>query len=258
LLMYALLQRIADMKNMKDIIKGKTIKRRLLRAIGITVAMVVSAGCASTPPQATLTAHESVPIYDVAPPPQRCEGSLWSDQGRLCNLFTTQKARQVGDIVTINIVESSSATNNATTQTGRSSSVSGGLENLFGWEQDYAASDNFFNPFGSIKGGLESTFDGSGSTSRAGKLNAFMTARITEILPNGDYRIVGSRDVTVNNDKQILILSGLVRSKDISADNVVLSTYIADARITYSGAGVIQDKQQPGWAARALDTIWPF
>ena len=222
------------------------------------LGLLLLTGCASAPPEATLVSHESTPMYDVAQPPQRCEGSLWNEQGPISNLFVSIKARQVGDIVTIKIVESSTASNNATTQTGRQSSVSGGATNFFGWENSYDSSDKFFNPFGTVKGGLESTFDGSGTTTRSGSLSAYMTARITEILANGDYRIVGTREVTVNNEKQYMMLSGLVRPRDVSADNVVLSTYIADAKIAYSGAGIINDRQQPGWLARMLDSIWPF
>ena len=224
--------------------------------IGVWLGLFL--GCASAPPQATLIAHESSPMHDVAQPPERCEGSLWNEQGPVGNLFVSIKARHVGDIVTINIVESSSASNNASTKTGRKSSVSAGVNNFFGWENSYNSDDKFFNPFGTVKGGLESDFDGSGTTSRSGKLSAYMTARITEIMANGDYRIVGTREVTVNNEKQYMMLSGLVRPRDISADNVVLSTYIADAKIAYSGAGIINDRQQPGWLARVLDTIWPF
>jgi flagellar L-ring protein precursor FlgH len=64
--------------------------------------------------------------------------------------------------------------------------------------------------------------------------------------------------VTINHERQILTLSGVIRSRDISPDNVVLSTYIADARITYSGSGVIGERQRPGWASRVLNGVWPF
>ncbi|RLA93106.1 MAG: flagellar biosynthesis protein FlgH [Deltaproteobacteria bacterium] len=186
------------------------------------------------------------------------EGSLWKEGGVLSDLFSDQKARKVGDILTVSIVESSSASNKATTQTGRKSSVSGGIENFFNMEKRFPASHPFFNPFSSVKGGLESNFDGSGETTRSGKINAYLTARVVEILPNGNLRIEGSREVTVNNDRQFITLSGIVRPRDISPENVVLSTYIADAKITYSGVGVINDRQRPGWTVRILDWIWPF
>jgi len=185
-------------------------------------------------------------------------GSLWREDGALSKLFMDHKARAAGDIVTISIVESSSASKSATTQTGRKSSVSGGLENFFNMEKRFPGSHPFFNPFSSVKGGLESAFDGSGTTTRSGKLTAYITARVTEVLPNGNLRIAGFREVTVNNEKQFMNLTGIIRPEDISSDNVILSTYISDARIAYRGVGIISDRQRPGWLARIFDCIWPF
>ncbi len=196
--------------------------------------------------------------------PVRHEGSLWQDNGPLSELFINPKARRVGDIVTINIVESSSATNNATTKTGRESSLSAGIEQMFGMENWYATKypkySKYFNPFSqtAVKGSIKSDFDGSGTTTRSGTLTAQITARITAVLPNGNLKIVGSRQIAVNNETQLIILTGIVRPRDISPDNIVLSTYIADARISYSGTGIVDDRQQPGWLANILNKIWPF
>lgn len=202
--------------------------------------------------------EDSIVCASGEAPQEGYEGSLWEDDGVLGGLFVDNKARRVGDIVTVNIVETSTASNQASTNSGRKSSVSGGMESFFNMEKRFPSSHPFFNPFSSVKGGLESTFDGKGSTTRSGKLNAYLTAMVTEVLPNGNLRIQGSREVTVNNDSQYLLLSGIVRPKDISTSNVVLSTYISDAQIAYSGAGVINDRQRPGWMARILDTAWPF
>jgi flagellar L-ring protein precursor FlgH len=79
-----------------------------------------------------------------------------------------------------------------------------------------------------------------------------------DILPNGNLIIMGSREVMVNREKQEITLSGIVRPRDVSAENVVLSTYISDAKIAYSGSGIINDRQRPGWLARAIDVVWPF
>jgi len=187
----------------------------------------------------------------------KCSGSLWENGGPLTDLFVNPKARRVGDIVTISIVESSSASNKASTDTSRKSSVSGSIESLFNLENRFSDSSGF-NPFSSVKGGLESTFSGSGATDRSGALTAYITARVTEILPNGNLRIAGSREVAVNNERQFITLSGFVRPRDISSDNVILSTFISDAKIAYSGSGIVSDRQRTGWMARAFDTIWPF
>ncbi len=199
--------------------------------------------------------------------PTAHDGSLWQADSSFGYLYTGLQASRVGDNVTIKIVESSKATNKANTETGRSSGLEAGIDTLFGLEDwyenevlDYSDKWPKINPFGSpsVKGSMSSTFDGSGTTSRSGDLTAYMTARITEILPGGNYRIVGSREVMVNHENQLIILSGTIRPRDISPDNVILSTFVADAKIAYSGTGVVNDRQRPGWLANLLNRIWPF
>ena len=239
-------------------------RRWAVRALALLGAMLVM-GCAGgraqmPPPDSVPTAAPAVVVVPAAPGVDH-QGALWTDDGAMTDLYTNVKARQVGDIVTVKIVENSSASNTADTTTGRESSITAGIDNLLGLENRYnnqTAKHPFFNPFGQIKGGLTNDFTGSGKTSRSGDLSAYVTASVVTVLPNGNLFIVGSRQVTINNERQILTLSGAIRSRDISPDNVVLSTYIADARITYSGSGVVNERQQPGWMARMLDVVWPF
>ncbi|MCS6896884.1 MAG: flagellar basal body L-ring protein FlgH, partial [Nitrospira sp.] len=103
-----------------------------------------------------------------------------------------------------------------------------------------------------------SKFGGKGATSRAGTLTGTISAIVTEVLPNGDLRIEGRREVTVNNEKQLMTISGVVRRVDVDTKNTVLSSAIADAKIEYSGLGVLDDVQHPGWFVRILDWIYPF
>jgi flagellar L-ring protein precursor FlgH len=189
---------------------------------------------------------------------QSSDGSLWVDDGALGQMFINAKARRIGDILTIKIMEVSSASNQATTKTGRSSSLDAGLEKFFNLEERFPSTSPFFNPFGAVKGAFDSNFDGSGSTARSNALNAYITVRIIDILPNGNLVIQGNREVRVNHENQIITLTGLVRPRDISADNVVQSTYLADARISYSGSGIINERQRPGWLTRVMGKIWPF
>ncbi|MDL2275286.1 flagellar basal body L-ring protein FlgH [Desulfosarcina sp. OttesenSCG-928-G10] len=185
------------------------------------------------------------------------DGSLWRESAPLVDLFSDQKARGVGDIVTIRIVESSTATNKASTDTERTSSAGASIDAFFGSEKKYQDSP-FFNPFGKLAGQLESEFEGEGTTKRSGALTAHITAMITQVLPNGNLVLTGSREVLVNNENQIITLTGVVRPRDISASNQVLSTYVADARIAYSGSGVVNDRQRTGWLTNLLMFIWPF
>ncbi|HDG98416.1 MAG TPA: flagellar basal body L-ring protein FlgH, partial [Desulfobacterales bacterium] len=109
-----------------------------------------------------------------------------------------------------------------------------------------------------FKASMSNSFDGSGSTSRDETMTASITARVVEVLPNGNLYIRGTRQIKVNNEVQYITLSGLIRPYDISPDNTVLSSYIADAKIEYTGKGAVSDKQRPGWLMRLLDYVWPF
>jgi len=185
-------------------------------------------------------------------------GSLFIENAVLGDMFINPKARRIGDLVTIRIVENSSAANQASTSTDRSSSLSAGIEGFFNAEKRFAADRPFFNPFSNVSGSINSEFEGTGATKRSGALTAFMTARIVDVLPNGNLFIEGNREVRVNNENQMMTLTGIIRPRDIAADNVIRSTYIADARIAYSGKGIIDERQRPGWLARVLDAVWPF
>ena len=222
------------------------------------ILLVCAAGCSTAVCPAVPAVPGSQTETSGASFPSGQEGSLWCENGQLGELFADHKARREGDIVTIKIVESSSASNKATTQTGRTSSFSAGIDKFFNAEKDYPATRGFFNPFSRVQGDLSSDFDGNGTTSRSGDLTAYLTARVVRVLPNGNLAIAGSREITVNNEKQLIVLSGTIRPVDISPQNIVLSTYIADANILYSGQGIIDERQKPGWMARVFDRVWPF
>jgi flagellar L-ring protein precursor FlgH len=100
--------------------------------------------------------------------------------------------------------------------------------------------------------------DGRAQTTRQGSLLATMTCHVIEVLPNGNLRIRGTKQVRVNRETQYLTLTGIVRPRDILLNNTVQSNLLAEARIEYTGAGTLADKQGPGWATRAADVIWPF
>lgn len=235
----------------------------------IVVLGIGMAGCSGGFPGMARPVQSKAPSYitaqpvvaphlpDIAPEPPS-DGSLWRDDAPLISLFADQKARTVGDIVTIKIAESSTASNKASTATDRSSSLSASVDAFFNAEKRFPADQPFFNPFSKVAGGVESQFEGTGSTRRSGDLNAYITALVTQVLPNGNLVLSGSREVLINNENQIIQLTGVVRPRDISANNQVLSTYVADARISYSGTGVINDRQKPGWLTTLVMKVWPF
>ena len=187
--------------------------------------------------------------------------SLWTEVGSRGTLFLDYKGRQVGDIIVVNIVESSSATNSNSTSTSRESSHANGITNILGLPANLGVT-NFLGMGNPLDPTLEtdssSSFSGSGSKNKSDSVSATIAARITDVLPSGNLVIEGHREIIVDQEKQIIKISGIVRQKDISATNTVDSTAIADARITYSGKGIITDSNRKGWMSTFFDWVWPF
>ncbi len=215
-------------------------------------------GCALRDPQTTPVNRDAFRL-PRPPSPQETphyEGSLFTGESHSSLLFVDSKARLVNDVVTVRIVESATASGEATTETERTSTVSGSLEALFGFENTLR--NNGVNPAMVVEAGLRNDFDGSGTTARSNSLSATITVVVREVFPNGNLYIEGSKEVVLNNERQYIVLSGVIRPDDIRADNSIASDLIADARIVYAGKGVLSDKQRPGWLGRIFDVVWPF
>ncbi len=225
---------------------------------GILAASILISGCAAskpvvapTPQPAALSAPPMEPAMQASAP-----GSLWSQNKN--DLFSDHKARRVGDILTVAIYEQASASKEASTSTARTSSASAGINNLFGIEKNIGRINKAIDPANLVGADYDNSFEGSGSTSRKEDLVASLTVRVTEVFANGNMRIEGGKNVKVNNEDQIIRLTGLVRPADITRDNTINSMYILDSQITYTGKGVLSDKQKQGWLVRVLDNVWPF
>ncbi len=208
-------------------------------------------GCAHTVPPSTFPAREQ---NLERPKVTYVNGSLW--QSSSSGLLEDIRARMVGDTLTVLVTEQTSASKEATTGTARSGSVAAGIPNLMGLEAKMLA--NGMDPTKLMSASTDTKYSGSGSTTRKDVLTATITARVIEVLANGNMLIEGRRNVLVNNEDQMIVLEGTVRPRDITPDNTITSSLIADARITYSGKGVISDRQRPGWLMNVVDVIWPF
>jgi len=219
----------------------------------VILIALLSAGCATQPPANKFPALEQ---QLDKPRVSYGNGSLW--QGNGGGLVDDFKARGKGDILTVVISETASASKEATTGTSRASEVAAGIPNLMGLETKMTGISKWMDLSKLVNASASSKFDGSGSTTRKENLNATITARVIDVLANGNMLIEGRRNVLVNHEDQIIVLTGTVRPRDITPDNMVNSTFIADARIAYSGKGIISDRQQPGWLMGILDKVWPF
>ncbi|PTN39130.1 flagellar basal body L-ring protein FlgH [Desulfonatronum sp. SC1] len=200
---------------------------------------------------------------DYPQPAELNPGSLFNPASAEL-LFADNRARRVGDIVRIKIVEESKATNKATTDTSRDSSISMGIEHLLDQRlvnlglPVLGIDRGQFGEGELIAAKTSNSFKGDGETKRESTITATVGARVIKMLPNGLMQVEGARETRVNNETQIIVVRGLVRSTDIDPDNTILSTHMADATIELYGMGVLADKQRPGWLTRILDNVWPF
>ncbi|MFQ5431470.1 MAG: flagellar basal body L-ring protein FlgH [Nitrospinota bacterium] len=177
------------------------------------------------------------------------EGSLWPGETPQNMLFSDNKATRAGDIITVHLVERTTASNKAATRLKREKKTGFG----FSTQSLPAAATG-------TKMGLagENSFNGSGSTNRSETLISTISATVIEVLPNGTMKIDGRRQLKMNNADQYIRVTGLVRKEDINYDNSILSTKIANAEISYDGVGDLDRHQRSGWLGRALTKIWPF
>lgn len=180
--------------------------------------------------------------------------SLFGAGSRNASLFVDHKARNVDDIVTIQIVETSTATNSANTSTERGGSTSAAAPSLFGIETN-GSPMNFASLLNAM---TDLSFDGEGSTSRTGSLVASISARVVEVRPNGAVVLEGTKEVTVNKETHILTIRGLARTQDIGPANVISSNRVADMTVTFDGDGVVSRANKPGLFYRFIEFISPF
>ncbi len=193
------------------------------------------------------------PIHTEKPP--TTPGSLWEPWNGRAYMFEDRRASRIGDIVIVQIVEQHRGSKSANTSADRESSVSSGLGgDLFGLYDVFDTVADVFD----IETSSTNEFEGQGSTSREDTLTGTIAAKVTEVFPNGDLRIQGKREVTVNSERQTMTIRGIVRRIDLDTQNTVPSTAVAEAQITYTGLGVVDDVQRPGWAMRILDWVTPF
>lgn len=200
------------------------------------------------------------PMMPTSPVPiVHSPGSLYSSQQSIANMVSDSRAYRVNDIVIINISESTTATNSATTDLDKTHKNDIKVPNLFGLEKTHT---QFFGA-GSTDGtvlGLETGKEhaGKGSTQRSGLFTGSLAARVIQVMPNNYLIIQGYKNIQVNGENQKIVLSGLVNPLMISKDHSVNSNQISDLELRYGGQGVVNAQQNPGLFSRILDFIFPF
>ncbi len=226
---------------------GAEAARNRWRSLALVVLVAgLGSGCASNPHLVDTPLPE--PVYTA--PEAKSAGSLYDNQGGLW-LFGDQRARNVGDVLTVVLQERTSATKSASTSTSKSQSIGIDVPNFFG---QVPVPENFSADVGSDR-----DFEGSGNTSQSNQLSGQLTVQVVERLNGGVLRIAGKKRLRLNQGVETLQLTGLVRPEDISPTNTVDSQRIANADISYSGRGAVADSNAQGWLARFFASpLWPL
>ncbi len=233
----------------------------MLRALVLLVLLALGAavgGCArpyvrEEPPWPAPTPLDRTEVGSQGPYQAT---SLWSDSASLTRAFDDHRARRVGDLVTVLVVEVSEAKREATTGVSRDTGVSAQVNTFLGSDLTTGDPGSFFEP--KISASTGNSFKGSGSTQHKDVLRTRVAARVVHVLEDGSLVVEGRRQVKVHSDTQYLFVRGIARPADITTDNTVLSTALADAQILYEGEGLVANQQRPGWMYQVLDVVWPF
>ena len=201
------------------------------------------------PPKVDISYKEPKPLS---------KGSLYKDSPVFIS-FSDLRARHVGDIVTIKIVETYQSSNTVKQQTSKSSSAEAGINKFLGLENRIEGVFKDATPSELFDGSLQTSTSGQGKISRESKIVATITARVIKVLPNGNLVIQGTRAIKRNKDLEYITITGIIRPVDIDYDNSVLSTQISDAYIEYSGKGPTSEVASgPGIITRLLHLFWLF
>lgn len=171
----------------------------------------------------------------------------------MSSLFADVRARSVNDLVTVHVIENVVASGAADSTLDKDSSADASVGRVFGIDPKFA---DWFDPTALARYSASTGFKGSGATTRSGALSAVVTARVSEVLPNGDLVLEGVREIDINGDRQIIVLTGVIRTADVGPGNVVPSTAVGQMRIRYFGRGLIKDNLSPGWLVRLMNKVF--
>lgn len=208
------------------------------------------------------------PDYAPVRPPEPVaaaepSGSLYQvNQG--LSLFADPRARRVGDILVVRLVENTNATKSASTTTKKENAVDIANPNLFGTTVVWDGSTRL--PLANTTGldlsanlSSASDFKGDGGSSQKNSLVGSLSVTVVEVLANGNMLVRGEKQIGINQGSEYVRLAGIVRPQDVLPDNSVLSTQVADARISYRGKGALADANANGWLGRFfMSPWWPF
>ena len=222
-----------------------------LRRLGWLFVPLLSA-CAAIDTVPPTSVHQPMsvrPSLQGANP--NANGAIYQRAG-IRPLFEDRRARMPGDTLTINLVERNTAQKGSDTSATRTSSINGGVTamNKIPMATNLAGIN--------LQGGVDSSFEGSGSAQANNLFNGTITVTVIEVYPNGNLLVSGEKQMTINQGQEFIRFSGVVNPNHITGANAVQSTQVADARIEYKGSGALDEGQRMGWLQRFFVALSPF
>jgi len=222
----------------------------LQRMLLVMVCVLVS-GCMNQNPLRRADYRPVMPLVTMHK--GATHGSLYNASTSL-QYFSDVKARRVGDVITVVLEEKTDARKSADTSADKASTIEIPNPTILGRNFTLGNYPLFQN---SLKS--STVFAGKGDSSQSNSLTGNISVTVTAVYPNGNMLVRGEKVLTLNQGSEVIRISGLVRPVDVTPENTVLSTQIADAQITYSGSGMIADSNQSGWMTRFFNSpYWPF
>jgi flagellar L-ring protein precursor FlgH len=237
---------------------------RNILPLSFFVASLLLSGCTAklTDPEMSFT-----PPKYVEEMPAREEESNFASRGSLFGqgdnpLFSDHKAMHVNDIVTVVISEKATSSNKADKALTEKDTVglNGGAFTSVGANSSVNSAVSKLNGVAGVgfNAGSSSDYAGSGSTSKNASFTTTVSARVVKVIANGNYFIVGRREIMVDDQKQIIQVSGVIRPYDINQNNEINSAKMADAKISYVNEGDVDRSINQGWGTKIMQSIWPF
>ena len=172
-------------------------------------------------------------------------------------MFADKRATSVGDIITIVVSETSSASKNNETKTEKNSSLSAAIASFL-YPQSAGGFLSHKGKMPAMSYNSDLKHDGTGAINNSETVVAKIAVRIVDVLPNRNLLVEGKRETAFSGERQTIVLRGIVRSDDVASDNTVFSYKVADATIQIIGKGTVTDSQNKGWFTRIWDKLNPF
>jgi len=226
----------------------------MMLRISLLFIFLILSGCSITPvprPDDPFYA----PSYPVMPATKKPTTGAIYNANTSNFLLEDEKARRVGDILLVNLTETTSASKNADTKLKKADSVSIPNPTLFGRAPSLLHGD--YNLQQDIA--PKRSFEGKTDSSQSNNLSGSISVTVVQVYPNGYMLVRGEKWITLNQGREYIRLTGIVRPQDIAADNTINSTRIGNAKIAYSGTGELADANHQGWLSRFFSSnLWPF